>query len=151
VRLYEQQPVGTVPRARQLRRDASAPERRLLRALREAFPERKWRHQSPVGPYYVDILCFAERLAIEVDGDTHADAERYDAARTKFIEREGFRVVRFSNSDVMENVEGVLTQISLSLWEREGAPKARKGEDRPAALSSPLAAARLTPLPQGEG
>ena len=114
MRLYEQQPIGTVPRARQLRRDASAPERRLLRALREAFPKQKWRHQSPVGPFHVDILCFAERLAIEVDGDTHADSERYDAARTRFIESEGFRVVRFANSDVMQNVEGVLTAVATA-------------------------------------
>ena len=115
MRLYEQQPVGTVPRARQLRRDASAPERRLLRALREAFPAHKWRHQSPVGPFHVDILCFAERLVIEVDGDTHADSERYDAARTRFIEGEGFHVIRFSNGDVMQNVEGVLTAVATAL------------------------------------
>jgi len=142
---------GSVDRARQLRREAPEPERRLLRGVREAFPEHKWRHQSPVGPFYVDILCFAARLAIEVDGDTHADSERYDAARTKFIENQGLRVLRFSNSDVMENVEGVVTQISLSLWEREGAPKVRKGEASQTALSSPLAATRLTPLLKGEG
>ncbi|MDB5711148.1 MAG: hypothetical protein JWL96_3218 [Sphingomonas bacterium] len=151
MRLYEHQPVGTVPRARQLRRDAPEPERRLLRVLREAFPEQKWRHQSPVGPYYIDILCLAERLAIEVDGDTHADSERYDVARTRGIEGEGFRVMRFANGDVMEKLEGVVTQISLSLWEREGAPKARKGEDSGNALPSPRAATRLAPLPQGEG
>jgi len=56
MRLYANQPIGTVPRARQLRRDAPEPERRLLRALRESFPHLKWRHQSPLGPYYSDIL-----------------------------------------------------------------------------------------------
>jgi very-short-patch-repair endonuclease len=151
VRLYEQQPIGTVPRARELRRDASEPERRLLRAVREAFPEHKWRHQSPVGRFYIDILCFAERLAIEVDGDTHADSEDYDAARTRFLVGEGVRVLRFANNDVMENVEGVLSQISLSLWGREGAAKRRKGEDSKSPLPSPRAATRLAPLPQGEG
>jgi very-short-patch-repair endonuclease len=151
VRLYEHQPTGTVPRARQLRRDAPEPERRLLRAVREAFAQHKWRHQSPVGPFYVDILCFSQRLAIEVDGDTHADSERYDASRTRFIESEGLRMLRFANGDVMENMEGVLAQISLSLWEREGAPKGRKGEDSNTALPSPRAALRLAPLPMGEG
>jgi very-short-patch-repair endonuclease len=115
VRLYEHQPTGTVPRARQLRRDASEPERRLLRALRGAFPEHKWRHQTPVGPYYVDILCLAERLAIEVDGDTHVDSEKYDADRTRFIEGEGLRVLRFANGDVMQNVEGVLSVVAATL------------------------------------
>ncbi len=160
---------GSVDRARQLRRDAPEPERRLLRAIREAFPEQKWRHQSPVGPYYVDILCLAERLAIEVDGDTHANSERYDAARTRFLESERLRVLRFANNDVMENVEGVLAQISLSLWEHqgnsaprcsghaggmidlmlEGAPEGRKSEGDQS--PSPRAATRLAPLPKGEG
>ena len=129
VRLYADQPSGTVPRARSLRRDASEPERRLLRGLCDAFPQLKWRRQTPVGPYYADILCFAERMVIEVDGDTHAETVGYDAARSRFLEREGYRVLRFANGDVMQNLDGVLTRLSLSLREREGAPQARKGED----------------------
>jgi very-short-patch-repair endonuclease len=121
MRLYEDRPSGTVTRARQLRRDASAPERRLLRALRDALPHLKWRHQAPVGPYYADILCFSERLVIEVDGDTHAYSTERDAHRTAAITRAGFRVVRTTNADVMENLEGVLSHISFSLREKEGA------------------------------
>ena len=128
MRLYEDQPGGTVPRARQLRRDAPAPERRLLLGLREAFPRLKWRHQAPVGPYFADILCFSERVVIEVDGDTHAGTERHDAQRTAMIAREGFRVLRVTNTDVTQNLEGVLEHISLYLREREGAAKRRKGE-----------------------
>jgi len=128
MRLYEGRSSGTVARARQLRREASEPERRRLRALREAFPHLKWRHQAPVGPFYADLLCFSERLVIEVDGDTHAGHEEYDATRTRAIDREGLRVIRFTNNDVIQNLEGVIATISLSLREREGAPKARKGE-----------------------
>ena len=148
MRLYKDQPSGTIDRARQLRRDAPEPERRLLRALREAFPALKWRHQAPVGPFYADILCFSERLVVEVDGDTHTERAERDASRTKIIEGEGFRVLRFANGDVMQNLDGVLAAISLSLREHrvndaphrvghpggmadpilEGAPKARKGE-----------------------
>ena len=62
MRLYQDKPSGTVNRARQLSRNASDPERRLLRALREAFPHLKWRHQAPVGPFYADILCLSEKL-----------------------------------------------------------------------------------------
>jgi very-short-patch-repair endonuclease len=115
VRLYANQPIGTVPRARQLRRDAPEPERRLLRALKSGFPDLKWRHQVPVGPFYADILCFSARLVIEVDGDTHADRDELDAARSKVIESEGFRVLRFSNPDVMENLEGVLAVVAGAL------------------------------------
>ncbi|MBJ6120355.1 endonuclease domain-containing protein [Sphingomonas mollis] len=128
MRTYDNHRSGTVPRARQLRRDAGTPERTLLRALRESFPHLKWRHQAPVGPYYADILCFSERLVIEVDGDTHASTDAYDTARTAFIAREGYRVTRIANTDVMQNPEGVLTQLSFSLRKKEGAPTARKDE-----------------------
>jgi very-short-patch-repair endonuclease len=158
VRLYQDQPSGTVPQLRGLRRDATEAEKRLLRSLRAAFPERKWRFQAPVGPYRVDFLCFAERLIIEVDGGQHAEAVEYDARRTRFIESEGYRVLRFWNNDVLENAEGVIAQISLSLWEREGARSAQpsgKGEGRRSRSASrspsPRAAARLAPLPKGEG
>ena len=115
MRLYANQPIGTVPRARQLRRDAPEPERRLLRALREALPDFKWRHQAPIGRFHADILCFSEALVIEVDGDTHADRVEEDAARTKVIEREGFEVLRFTNGDVMENIDGVLAHVAATL------------------------------------
>ena len=130
MRLYENQPTGTVPRARQLRRDASEPERRLLHALRETYPHLKWRHQAPLGPFFADMLCFSEKLVIEVDGDTHAVAEGYDASREDYMAREGYRTVRVTNADVMQNLEGVLTQISFSRREKEGARAAQsRGKD----------------------
>ena len=132
MRLYEDRPSGTVARAREMRRRASEPERRLLRAVREAFPDLKWRHQAPVGPFYADILCFSERLIVEVDGDDHALMTRADTARTKFLNEEGYRVIRFGNADVMANIDGVIAAMSLSLREREEAPQARKGEGDPA-------------------
>ena len=152
MRLYAKQPIGTVPRARQLRRDAPEPERRLLRALREAFPTHKWRHQAPVGPFFADILCFSEALVIEVDGDTHAETVERDAGRSQVLAAEGYRVIRFTNDEVMTNVDGVLTQISLFLREREGARRASdgKGEDSESRPPSPRAATRLAPLPTGE-
>jgi very-short-patch-repair endonuclease len=115
VRLYANKPIGTVPRARQLRRDAGSPERRLLRALREALPELKWRHQAPVGPFFADIMCFSESLVIEVDGDTHADTAEDDASRTKVIESEGLHILRFLNGDVMGNIDGVVAHVATTL------------------------------------
>ena len=144
MRHYGNLPSGSIDRAKELRRDAPEPERRLLRGLREAFPTLKWRHQVPFGPFYADLLCFSERLAIEVDGDTHMATDTYDKSRTAFMRSEGYTVIRFGNPDVMQNLEGVLTTVSLSLREREGAPKARKGEGertkregKPAIANSP--------------
>ncbi|WP_322964262.1 endonuclease domain-containing protein [Sphingomonas fuzhouensis] len=130
MRSYDNHRSGTVQRARQLRRDASEPERRLLRALRETYPHLKWRRQTPLGPFFADMLCFSEKLVIEVDGDTHAVAGGYDVSREDFMAREGYRTVRVSNADVMSNLEGVLTQISFSLGEKEGARAAQpRGKD----------------------
>ena len=129
MRSYRNQPVGTVPRARELRRNAPEPERRLLRGLREAFPNLKWRHQAPLGPFYPDILCFSEKLVIEVDGDTHATSADHDASRTAFMRNEGYTVIRFGNPDVTQNLEGVLTQIAFSLREKEGARRVSGGKD----------------------
>ena len=128
MRHYGNLPSGSIDRAKELRRNAPEPERRLLRGLREAFPALKWRHQVPFGPFYADLFCFSEKLAIEVDGDTHAPSVSYDESRTGFMRSEGYTVIRFGNSDVMQNVEGVLTQISFSLREKEGARRASGGK-----------------------
>lgn len=135
-RLYKNQPSGTVAALRAARRNPTQAETALLRALREALPQHKWRFQAPIGPFRVDFMCLAERLVIEVDGATHAEAESYDASRTAFIEAEGFRVLRFWNNDVLGNTEGVIDTIrnSLSLRERSaGSTAPRAVEARPGA------------------
>ena len=130
MRLYENQPSGTVAKLRALRRNATEAEMHLLRALKDVFPQLKWRFQVPFGPYTADILCFSARLVIEVDGGQHALTQAYDAARMRLIEQQGYRVLRFWNNDVFENTEGVIEQISFSLWEKEGARAAEpRGKD----------------------
>ena len=128
MRTYRNQPAGTVPRARTLRKDATEAEKRMWRALRETFPTGKWRRQVPIGPYFADFFSFAAKLVIEVDGGQHAEAASYDARRTEFLEAQGLTILRFWNNDVLANTSGVLEQISLSLREREGATQSRKGE-----------------------
>ena len=115
MKVYDEARTGAVSRARQLRRDATDAERRLLRALRSRLPDRKWRHQLPIGPFFADIACFADRLVIELDGGQHAQAAEKDASRTRFIEAQGFRVLRFWNNDVLGNIDGVLEEIAGTL------------------------------------
>ena len=112
---YDKAPSGTVDRARRLRRDATDAEKRLWPALRQAFPNAKFRRQSPVGPYIADFLSLRHMLIVELDGGQHTF--EIDARRTAFLQREGFTVLRFWNNDALVNTEGVLTQISLSLRE----------------------------------
>lgn len=84
-----------------------------LRARR--FEHLKFRQQTVVGRYIIDFTSRTAMLAIEVDGETHVHRQDYDARRTGYLERNGFRVLRFTNYDVMTNIEGVLHAISEAL------------------------------------
>jgi very-short-patch-repair endonuclease len=70
-----------------------------------------------LGPYVVDFVCQQAKLVIEVDGSQHGDKaiSRRDADRTRWLEAEGYRIVRFWNSDVSENLNGVLEVIFTAL------------------------------------
>ena len=115
MRTYDHQPSGTVDRARDLRRNSTDVEKKLWRALREQLPDVKWRRQMPVGPYFVDLACFAERLIIELDGGQHGEVGEYDAARTRFLDSQGCRVLRFWNNDVADNCDGVMATIAVAV------------------------------------
>jgi very-short-patch-repair endonuclease len=105
-------------RARALRREATAEERAIWALLRETRP--RFTRQLPVGPYIVDLACRSRRVAVELDGSQHLDASSYDAARTAFLERLGWRVLRFWNSDVRANPEGVAEAILAVVGECGG-------------------------------
>jgi very-short-patch-repair endonuclease len=120
-----------VSRARQLRRTMTDAERKLWFAVRDRrFEHVKFRRQVPVGPYIADFLCHAHRLVVEVDGGQHGSA--CDAARDQWFVRNGFRVLRFWNNDVLTNTAGVLAAIIEAVTPhpatRESAsPLSRKG------------------------
>ncbi len=82
----------------------------------------KFRRQFPIEPYIADFVCLELKLIIELDGGQHADQISYDNRRSLFLEQRGFKVIRFWNNDVIENIEGVLEAISLvilDITERE--------------------------------
>ena len=108
-------PALTVFRSRQLRHEAGDPERRIRRALKQAFPTARFRHQVPFGPYHADFCSHAARLIIEIDDAQHALNRRKDIARTQFLNNEGYRVLRFWNNEVMENIDGVIQTIGAAL------------------------------------
>ncbi|WP_046349357.1 endonuclease domain-containing protein [Sphingomonas changbaiensis] len=116
---YRGLPGGSVDRARELRRNRTEAEDKLWYGLRERLPAYKWRFQVPFHPYYADFACLKAKLIIEVDGGQHDEARARDARRTRFLEAKGFRALRFWNNDVLENLDGVLEAISISLSQRE--------------------------------
>jgi very-short-patch-repair endonuclease len=103
-------------RARALRRDPTPGERKLWYEFLRNLPE-KFTRQKPLGSYIADFYCSSRRLVIEIDGDSHfdAEAERYDAARTASLRALGVRVVRFTNRDLIEAFEGVCAEIRKAL------------------------------------
>ena len=105
-------------RARRLRQSSTEAERRLWSQLRGRNLEGwKFRRQEPIGPYFADFMCRRAKLVIEVDGGQHADSQISDEIRTRFLQSQGFRVMRFWNHDVLSNTNGVLTEITSTLAE----------------------------------
>jgi very-short-patch-repair endonuclease len=75
----------------------------------------KFRRQVPIGDYVVDFVCENARLVIEADGGQHADLVASDDARTQWLNKQGYRVMRFWNNDVLANPAGVLETIIAAL------------------------------------
>jgi very-short-patch-repair endonuclease len=125
-------------RVRELRREMSPAERRLWSRLRcRGLGGFKFKRQEWVGPFIADFYCWEAKLIVEVDGTQHADCEDYDRARSVYLKRQGFRVIRYWNSQVADDLEGVLAAILAILEERVPSPSRR--------------APRVGPLPLPEG
>jgi very-short-patch-repair endonuclease len=113
--------------ARRLRRDTTEVEKRLWRELRELDVPHRFRRQHPIGRHIVDFACPAAKLVIELDGGQHAVLSKADEERSLNIACHGYRLIRFWNGDVMENLEGVLETIHLQLEFTLSAPGGRRG------------------------
>jgi len=100
--------------ARRLRRDATNPERLLWYALQQNQFPWKFRRQHPIGRRIADFACPARKLVIELDGGQRANSLE-DELRTDELAQRGYRVIRFWNHDVTENIEGVLQLIRRAL------------------------------------
>ncbi|MEW5972259.1 MAG: ATP-dependent RNA helicase HrpA [Pseudomonadota bacterium] len=122
--------------ARSLRHNQTEAEQKLWQQLRaHRFEGAKFRRQHPLGPYVVDFVCLEKHLVIELDGGQHSEAEAYDRQRDAWLEGQGFRVLRFWNNEVMQNLEGVLEAIRLALQSPSPQPPSPQGQE--ALLPSP--------------
>src|SRR3546814_12176120 len=119
-------------------------ERRLWSILRAGrLNGVKFTRQVLIGNFIVDFASRSERLAIEVDGDTHATQVDYDLRRTAWLEAAGYHVLRFTNAEVMENLAGVATMISRAIEGRSPHPQPSPQQDRKRVVSGKSVSVRV--------
>ena len=105
--------------AKRLRANTTPHERILWRALKDLPTDgTHFRRQAPIGPYVVDFFCPAKRLVIELDGGHHNEDEtaQRDHERQFWLEQEGYRVIRFWNSEINDDLTAVLERIYVELY-----------------------------------
>ncbi|MGC2064168.1 MAG: endonuclease domain-containing protein [Thermodesulfovibrionales bacterium] len=110
--------------ARKNRRNPSKAENRIWNDVLRMrnFSQHKFLRQKPIAGYIVDFYCAELCLVIEIDGDSHAETIEYDAERTKVLNALGLSVVRYSNYDVLENIEGVCKDLLSQIQGQQQPP-----------------------------
>ena len=117
--------------ARSLRKQQTNAEKLLWSRLRNRQLQGcKFRRQQPIGPYIADFLSLEPKLIIELDGGQHAEQQEQDNQRTRYLHALGYRVLRFWNHEVLNDLDAVLEAIRIAIVVRSPHPN---------------------PLPEGEG
>ena len=104
--------------ARKLRKDSTIQERRLWNLLKNRqFHNLKFKRQQPVGDYIVDFICKEVKLIIEIDGGQHNTPNNIqnDNIRTQYFESLGYKVIRFWNNEIYENINGVMLRLETEI------------------------------------
>jgi very-short-patch-repair endonuclease len=101
-------------RAREHRKNPTTAESKIWNEVlrMRQFANYKFLRQKPIDNYIVDFYCSELRLVIEIDGESHADTVEYDAERTRVLQSLGLTVVRYTNDDVIQNIQGVYDDLS---------------------------------------
>ena len=116
-------------RAKELRNEATSAERNLWKYLSgRKLAGWKFSRQMPVGRYFADFLCREAHLVVELDGYSHDMRQAHDNQRDHWLAQNGYRVLRFTNSDAMENIEGVVSEIAKALAHLPTPSPSRKRE-----------------------
>jgi Protein of unknown function (DUF559) len=119
-----------------------------------------FRRQVPIGPYVADFACMAARLIVEVDGSQHGhdDVRKRDERRSRWLEAEGYRVLRFWNNDLTTNMDGVLEAIYAAIYgSSSGEPlrlkhlRRKRDTNVNPKVTPPRRASHADPPPAGEG
>ena len=110
---------GLIPRAKELRKNATRQENQLWYDFLRTYPVR-FQRQKTIGSFIVDFYCHAAKIAVEIDGSQHYTEQGlgYDSERTAALEKYGIKVVRFTNQDVNKNFSGVCDTIHDEVQKR---------------------------------
>ena len=101
--------------ARSLRATMTDAERNLWHSIRKNQLGVRFRRQHPIEKFTVDFACLDQKVVLEIDGGQHANESVRDESRTRILEAHGFKVLRFWNNEVLQNLEGVLQMITQEL------------------------------------
>jgi very-short-patch-repair endonuclease len=105
----------TRTRAIELRKEPTPAESKLWAYLRSDQLGVNFRRQHAIGNYIPDFVCIKKKIIIELDGSQHIEQAEYDTERTEYLELQGYKVIRFWNNDVMNDVNGVIKAIQFAL------------------------------------
>ncbi len=125
--------------AREMRHPQTPAEATLWRALRDRRLKYKFRRQHPIDRFIIDFYCAQAKLCIEVDGASHSAPKQkeYDAARTAYLEEQGYNVIRFTNNDVRYSLAAVVDAI-MRVIEAIASPASPAGSDQAGSTAGPL-------------
>jgi len=98
-----------------MRHDPTQAEGLLWWSLRGKALGVKFRRQQPIGPFIADFACYSHRLIVEIDGLTHDGREQYDEERDEWFRQRGWHVLRATDDEVLENLDGVVAAILIAL------------------------------------
>ncbi|PKQ01223.1 MAG: hypothetical protein CVT74_00380 [Alphaproteobacteria bacterium HGW-Alphaproteobacteria-13] len=116
-------------RSRELRLNATDAERKLWAQISaRKIASVRFNRQFPIGPFICDFVSRSAKLVIEVDGGQHAVDVAKDEARTAYLKTRGYRVIRFWNNDILERIEGVVSEIERVLADMPSPDPSRKRE-----------------------
>jgi very-short-patch-repair endonuclease len=118
IRIKTKLPKQTLQRSRSLRRNSTPQEIIVWSRLKaKRFKGLKFRRQYSIGKYIVDFICIEKKLIIELDGWQHKEEnqERHDEERTNYLARNGYRIIRFWNNEINDNLEGVFLKIEENI------------------------------------
>ena len=113
--MYYNAPPTIFARAKELRENMTTAEKMLWERLRCNQLGVRFKAQHPIDIFIADFYCHRAKLVVEVDGKIHGDQLDYDDGRTAELERLGLTVIRFTNEEILEDIDKVIIQIKETL------------------------------------